>query len=1812
MPTAINPNNYNIDFFQTYSFGEITDNSYLTYLFGQNLQSLPDELVNGPAGNFTSKYNEKGLEKDINYTTITNPGSIDEWLVEGNFPVNLFEVSYQNPSQNVGTNQYGPSSLQAFNYENPELIVEDTGFIQYPTSVGGNPVVNLLLSEGLDAVGLSSNNFINFDSPLDKIGKERRLEEAKIRLRDGIIENTVGRINLDPLGLLAGQPLFGKDYTITKPAGGVLGDVINFASDVAGINTQALTTLFGGPLPEGAFDWDAPLDDPFSINTIDITEKLLERTGKGTRNLLFDALSVNKYGPVIEGQNDSLSEPPKSSDSNQPTQKGGYLAYGEIQKVAAQRKKDVAGTTPATIGPLTEQQALSQNQQNSGLNLLGVNNTANKSAKDITGNLPSLDEVTVKATSKQRNSRQDVPSEPTEAENPSLGLKTVDALKFQGFEFEPNGAEYDPTYDSYKGGWDFGHNSDWSNQYTSPQQITTYNPEIQWGSETGNDGPEPGPRVWNRDLFWKDGRTEGLPKRGLLNYTQKLINKSTNVNGTAGRFIGMPNSDQNYELQGKGTDRRHVEMSMGNLVKDTKPNADGKEPYCRSWSVRNAYNKYDNLIRYDGLWRLDQPGTIKSTPDENDPARRLGNYSVLKDPGVVKIAYEKDGVDELYAKRIIELNAGLSKADQAKLNVRDRLVPENLIVPYMFSIENLAWKDSPHYSMLPLCEKGPHGGRIMWFPPYNINFTDNTSVNWDTTNFIGRAEPIYTYNNTERTGTLSFSIVVDHPSILNKLRNGELKRTVTDEQGNTTTNTIRPNLETFFAGCNTDEIKEILREVPFIPPPVLEEPPIEEPPKDIPIPTPPEIVDKLSFHFKNARNNKPNKGFLEKDADTNGYKEQKNIVENSTCPNGYVGRCFDTNYEKVTLEAYDNPKLYTGGANAGNTTFSCDEKDITTIIPELITTESSELVVIPSGFKKPPCYGLGSKAPYGPYINNSTDKRWEDGGNPNGNYCCTKIPNTFTSGSTTYKANEVGYYIKRYGANERFWGTNPYPYPVPQERGKTNTSGEGASPKLDLTGIELPNKFVAQPNGVAGFGISQLIEFLATTELGKNYTINVIGNCSNFGNQGYNKTLGQDRANSVKEWLKSELIRCETENGGAPKLSVEGFEPIDLFSEKGNTESCGRWKVESKGKDEASNVNGNAGDNSNDASAAAVYTLTPAHYHPTDPENNNHIMFRRVDVFLTSNTNCVKPAYDKLAELEKLRVQGINEANKAIVDEKNKQAQAAYDAERQKALELAKGFINECDYFETIKKTDSFLYESLTDKLKNFHPAFHAITPEGLNSRLTFLQQCGRQGPSFIDPNQPQNTAFGRPPVCILRIGDFYFTKIIIDSINFTFDPLQWDLNPEGIGVQPMVVNVDMNFKFIGGSTLQGPLRQLQNAVSYNFFANTAIYMPLQKIMAKRQESGFLVEGKDIDYNDDKQTIPETFYYGPWASQVIADKTISTDQEARQTLLDQQKAAEEEDNAEQIEDSNPVPCPDGNGRILTNEEVIQNSPPNRTSISSSDPDGTIFIAADQLQQYPLETHYWVVCGDGAPSPVPREESNPLNTVPGEDNTKLVEQQSVQENTVPKETAKSPFYEMNPNLKSLLNSNDENGNDYGVIRYRGVIRDTSAGEGTFFEGGFNILGLIPHYVYAMLNAEDISNGWYITITTDSKSSGANNAYVYNGNDGKSTSNSCCKLDNPSNLPAREASEQIAAFNLLYSLTGYRTLKEWKEEFKKGDDFFTEDVLTDIESKGTFRTVINYDIQLNKKDSGESVIDSMDIGIVITLAGYEQLIKTLNRD
>jgi len=592
---------------------------------------------------------------------------------------------------------------------------------------------------------------------------------------------------LDPIGLLAGQPLFGKDYKITKPAEGIPIPGLGILTDLADFNLSALRK---DPLPNGAFDWNQkPMDSPFSERQIDISQTLLDYTGKGTQNLLYEALKINKYGPIIEGQDDPLKgKQKKAKDANQPTQKLGYLDH-TYEKPVGSKEKSVTENKTKLAGVVDK-----------------IKNIGKRESEDLA---------------------------PTEENNPTVKDSPIMVYKNKGFDFK---YAYEMDFVALKGSWDSQHLASWSNQYY-PSQITTDNPFEDVGGTFDNIGPETEAR-WNSDLFWKDGRDEAnLPKRGLLRYTQKLINKSTGEKGrgSAAQFVGLPNSDQNYNMD--STDRRHITMSQGNLVKESKEN----KYYCRSWSVRNTYNRYNDLIRHDELWRNNQPGTIKGGQN-SDPNVKIGRFSTLRSPGIPKIAWEKDGEMEDKIMKLQGLN-----------------VDAKHVIPYMFSIENLAWKGSPHYGKLPKCEKGPFGGRIMWFPPYNINFTDNTSVNWDTTSFIGRAEPIYTYNNTERTGTLAFSIVVDHPSVLNKLKDKAFRTTVTNELGEVEEVSTTTNLETFFAGCDAETTKNIVKEAfsEFIPseelltePELLEEVDEDEERVSQGIP---KVLDGLSFFFKNAR-----------------------------------------------------------------------------------------------------------------------------------------------------------------------------------------------------------------------------------------------------------------------------------------------------------------------------------------------------------------------------------------------------------------------------------------------------------------------------------------------------------------------------------------------------------------------------------------------------------------------------------------------------------------------------------------------------------------------------------------------------------------------------------------------------------------------------------------------------------------------------------------------------------------------------------------------------------------------------------------------
>jgi hypothetical protein len=55
---------------------------------------------------------------------------------------------------------------------------------------------------------------------------------------------------------------------------------------------------------------------------------------------------------------------------------------------------------------------------------------------------------------------------------------------------------------------------------------------------------------------------------------------------------------------------------------------------------------------------------------------------------------------------------------------------------------------------------GKHG-KTLYFPSYIDSYSDSHTANWNEINFLGRPEPIYTYNNSKRDGTISFFVLTD-------------------------------------------------------------------------------------------------------------------------------------------------------------------------------------------------------------------------------------------------------------------------------------------------------------------------------------------------------------------------------------------------------------------------------------------------------------------------------------------------------------------------------------------------------------------------------------------------------------------------------------------------------------------------------------------------------------------------------------------------------------------------------------------------------------------------------------------------------------------------------------------------------------------------------------------------------------------------------------------------------------------------------------------------------------------------------------------
>jgi hypothetical protein len=658
-------------------------------------------------------------------------------------------------------------------------------------------------------------------------------------------------------------------------------------------------------------------------------------------------------------------------------------------------------------------------------------------------------------------------------------------------------------------------------------------------------------------------------------------------------------------------------------------------------------------------------------------------------------------------------------------------IVDSKVKKYMFSLENLAWRtsDQPGYTYddLPTCEKGPNGGRIMWFPPYDISFNEDVRASWNPTKFLGRPEPIYTYANTTRSGSISWKIVVDTPSAMNTIIEKQLANRPAKE--------VDSIIDSFFAGCVKYDIYDLAAKFNTIPTSelytyqqLLNEPRLTE--------------EELGSIYSN----------ISKDKSTN------------------IG----TNGNGNT-EGGDGSEP--GPENEDNDTINTDE------------TESVDITSIEKFID------------YSFYFDNDY---------PEGQY------------------------------SEAVTASQPYDYWYNQYLSVKGTKYITNPPEYVYVGTKkYENKSVIQKfyNDII-IGNYQTIQtdFLNKLKeiiVDKNGSVKIElqGSASAPAKINYNRNLSKRRINSVTQWFRNQTIGDKT----IATLESEGK---ITFIENFNGE-----EITIPQKD---------GSIFEEVDCTKNITMTPTE-NPTSGDINNSSIAQWYSIPAMACRRVriarIEPSVPKPPSPPPgpppppspppgpppPPPPGPPSPPTPPTPPGPKPVRRPDPIKKVKegiSKKILRYLFSECDYFEVIKETNPMVYDTIKEKIKYFSPAFHSTTPEGLNARLTFLNQCMRPGQTIpvIGPdgrpkhNDALNTSFGAPPVLVLRIGDFYHTKIIPNSISITYDPLVFDINPEGIGVQPMIAKVSLGFDFIGGSGLAGPVEQLQNALSFNYYANTEIY----------------------------------------------------------------------------------------------------------------------------------------------------------------------------------------------------------------------------------------------------------------------------------------------------------------------------------------------------------------------------------------------------
>ena len=934
----------------------------------------------------------------------------------------------------------------------------------------------------------------------------------------------------------------------------------------------------------------------------------------------------------------------------------------------------------------------------------------------------------------------------------------------------------------------------------------------------------------------------------ILSKTKRLFNERK-INTIISRYYTGDGS----QLRNHGSSATRFGLSHGRnlLTYDAEHGGDGydvngyKNPYCRVWTHHAQYSKIGDMIRSfitkEGKVMRPQEfhnwGEFKNMVDLTKiNAKGFNNWGMQFTTKLLEVMNDND-------KKSTWKHNNESAWEKSVLNTADGRV--NITPKYqgggvknihtkqcMFSIENLAWRGFDPYQFekaLSWEQRGPLGGRIMWFPPYGISFNETTTANWSNNTFIGRGEDVFTYINTQRSGTLSFMMVVDHPSIVDYLL----------VNGSGTDEAVSENdLLRFFAGCGL-EISGVAKGYTTTAKTTVDYGTDGKSDKQVLYgdagnvnkgsmlervkPTP--LTDEYEEYTPDAPPEYETIEVEERRIESSPQEtvpdEQDTIVFYVFYPNNYSGAYDRDGQTDVDPIAYllggIGAQKQGGGKHPEDKPISFDDDVNTWSVGYEMTKRTG---VTPNDINDN--FIVGTKD-WGAYKGGTTyvdvpSKKWYY--RIDGKYEVPTDEDKKTSNTYCQTLLKADNYKDR--ASYCFNSSKENVVSAFNEDSQTCQSlANIAAAIMRLTNEQQSNDFIDK-YGLEKEDIYKIYDTFTNRKLNsikcEGFSNSHANNASSDINAKRNIFLAKQRAETVKSWLQKHLTATSddvwnSESGFNPSTPVDNIDKTKVDGKSSKKYRSARIELGFE-KTKQEDVM--------DISEEEVYSDNELVN--VDAKGVVQRTFTKIGDNLYIDEDGLQWRYEKDKDGHK----GKLVCTQASVTVLPSQTRNRFDTKTGQGERNYYRYDQEYHFFKALEKNSPLVAKQLKEKLRYFDPAFHSMTPEGFNARLAFLHQCTRQGDTVgaSDPNgkSANNLAFGRPPFCVLRLGDFYNQMIVINSININYDPLQWDLNIEGIGAQPLLAHITISFNFIGGGDMAGPVQRLQNAMSFNYYANQRLY----------------------------------------------------------------------------------------------------------------------------------------------------------------------------------------------------------------------------------------------------------------------------------------------------------------------------------------------------------------------------------------------------